>query len=53
MWVDLKSYRAYLFISNWKYTRIVTDGVDGKFNLNVETILQAGFVIGSLLDLDK
>lgn len=52
-WVDSKLYRAYLFISNWKYTGIVIDGVDGKFNLNVETVLQAGLVIRPLQDLDK
>lgn len=32
---------------------IVFDGVDGKFNLNVETVLQARLVIGPLQDLDK
>lgn len=45
-WVDLKLYRVYLFISNRKY-------IDGKFNLNVETVLQARLVIGPLQDLDK
>lgn len=49
----MKLYHVYLFISNWKYTGIVIDGIDGKFNLNVETVLQARLVIGPLQDLDK
>lgn len=53
VWVDLKLYRVYLSIGDWKYTGIVFDGVDGKFNLNVETVLQARLVIGPLQDLDK
>lgn len=53
MWIDLTLYRVYLFISNWKYTGIVSDGVDGKLNLDVETVSQARLVIGPLQDLDE
>lgn len=53
MWVGLKLYRVYLSISDRKYTGIVFDGVDGKFNLNVETVLQGRLVIGPSRDLDK